>query len=69
MKKLSFRKKWKQILKGIFDSPCVEVCTYKKGDSYCKACGLSRIEKKSWKNSNKIQKQSILEQTKLRLLN
>ena len=69
MKKLSFGKKWKQLLKGIFDSPCIEVCTYKQGDTYCKACGLTRLEKKSWKNSTKTQKESILKLTKMRLLN
>ncbi|MDX1958331.1 MAG: DUF1289 domain-containing protein [Leptospiraceae bacterium] len=49
MKDLPVSKKVKQIIKGIWDSPCIEVCTYKKGDSYCKACGLTRIEKKTWK--------------------
>lgn len=57
----------KQFLKGILSSPCIEICTYKKGDLFCKACGLTRIEKKSWKNMNSISRKEILENCKQRL--
>lgn len=55
-KKLSFAQELKQKLKGTWDSPCIEVCSYKMGHPFCRACGMLRAEKKAWHAMNSIEK-------------
>ncbi|MBX3721977.1 MAG: DUF1289 domain-containing protein [Turneriella sp.] len=58
-KQLPLVQELKQKLKGTWDSPCIEVCSYKLGHPCCRACGLTRTEKKSWSKLNEGQKQAI----------
>jgi predicted Fe-S protein YdhL (DUF1289 family) len=58
-KHISFAQELKQKLKGTWDSPCIEVCSYRMGHPFCSACGLTRVEKKSWPGSTADQKGAI----------
>lgn len=58
-KQLPFAQALKQKLKGTWDSPCVEVCSYKMGHPFCRACGLTRPEKKGWSRLDEGQKQLL----------
>lgn len=51
----------KQIAKGIYDSPCLSECSFKKendrrGDTVCKVCGLTQDERRCWKSADAAQK-------------
>ncbi len=58
-KQLSLAHTLKQKLKGTWDSPCIEVCSYKMGHPFCRACGLTRSEKKAWPGLPTEQKTSV----------
>jgi predicted Fe-S protein YdhL (DUF1289 family) len=63
---LSFDKRIKQRFKGTHDSPCLSVCTHKQGDIICKACGMTRSEKKGWKRHTPQEKAVIRDQAAYR---
>lgn len=54
----------KQIAKGIYDSPCLSECSFKKendprDNAVCKLCGMTREERKTWKDADAVQKRQI----------
>ncbi len=55
----------KQIAKGIYDSPCLSECSFKKendprDNAVCKVCGMTREERKTWKEADPVQKRQII---------
>lgn len=58
-KQLPLVKELKQKLKGTWDSPCIEVCTYKAGHPHCRACGMTRAEKKTWPRTPSAEKTAV----------
>ncbi len=61
MKNTSILVEWKQRAKGIYDSPCMDLCNFRNEKKQCNACGLLRSEKKGWKNFSVTKKKEISE--------
>ena len=43
-------------------SPCVGVCQYNGPKGWCIACGLTKLESKSWKSLKPFRKKALLNQ-------
>ncbi|GBF49967.1 hypothetical protein LPTSP4_14880 [Leptospira ryugenii] len=52
---------WKQKLKGIYDSPCIDACDFKNENKQCPNCGLLRFEKKEWKYYSPEEKSKVID--------
>lgn len=59
---------WKQKIKGIFDSPCVDVCNFKNKEKRCQTCGLLHLEKKTWRYYSDLEKKKIIKSCNERLI-
>ncbi len=59
----------KRKLKGTADSPCMDICTYKQGHIICRACGMMRADKKSWKRLSESEKTDLRQLAQERLAN
>lgn len=60
---------WKQKLKGISDSPCIDECDFRNKNRQCPNCGLLRNEKKEWKFYSNDEKAQVMELCEFRRLN
>ena len=64
---LSFKTRFKQKLKGTFDSPCMSVCNFGKESSICSTCQLKKYEKQQWRQAEAQVKAQIIENVRERI--
>ncbi len=60
---------WKQKLKGISDSPCIDKCEFRNENKQCPSCGLFRHEKKEWKFYSYDETAEVIKLCEFRRLN